>query len=55
MGSEVLEKFLAANEHSLLSYKATAPLAVVARGGKMKALSHGADVARRGQGLQLSR
>jgi hypothetical protein len=33
----VLEKFLASNHHSLVSYKAIRRLAVVARGGKMQA------------------
>ena len=37
-GPDVLARFLAANEHSLLSYEATRTLEVVARGGKMTAL-----------------
>jgi hypothetical protein len=35
--SEVLGRFLASNQHSLLSYEATRKLEVVARGGKMNA------------------
>jgi hypothetical protein len=35
--SEVLDRFLAANEHSLHSYEAMRRLDVVSRGGKMKA------------------
>jgi hypothetical protein len=37
VGSGVLEKFLASNQNSLVSYKALRRLSVVARGGKMEA------------------